>query len=392
MLGFPGIPPLNFLQKGITNRSDLSREDKKRVMLLSCRGGNGHQSATDTITSLFQGIYSTKIVYPMEVLQLGEYFSGVGMYNFLLQKYFLRTVSLMAALSYPVFRNILRGTFIRYFEDQIKRFRPDLIISVMPFINEPALIAAQRAKIPFLLVTVDNDLRNYFVDRDVRSLDPFKVTIGHELPTTTGLLLEKGIASKDIMLTGLPLRRGFRVEKPDRAELCIQLSLPEDKPIILIMMGGACSYKADEYAEHLIRSDLGVHVVVVCGKNRKLLVDMIEKDHPFITPLGFISNISDYMAVASLLITKPGPNTVEEAIQSRLPMLLDTENILSWEESSVELVLEANIGKEIASSEKLDVLVKHMLDHQKDIKSSFDQFQANSFAETIVEVSKELLG
>ena len=54
-------------------------------------------------------------------------------------------------------KSTLEKLFLDYFNDE----KPDLIISVMPFINAAVLCAAKRADVPFLVLTNDLDTTNY---------------------------------------------------------------------------------------------------------------------------------------------------------------------------------------------------------------------------------------
>jgi processive 1,2-diacylglycerol beta-glucosyltransferase len=294
----------------------------------------------------------------------------------------------MTNISTPVLRRIARWYLIKPLERTVQKIKPDLIISITPFVNEIAVIVAQRNKIPFFLVTVDNDLKNWIFKKQKIS---YPIIIGHYLSTSAGRLLEKNIHPDDIHVSGFPLRRDFKEIKPTCEEMREKLKLPKQKDIILILMGGAGSTQSEKYAKLLVKSSLKVHVVVICGNNFKQFRYLQALSNPDITPLPFVHNISDYMSVSRLLITKPGPGSIEEAIAMKLLMILDTESILSWEKANVDMVLSYGIGVELRNSRNLVHLVEHVLNNQEQMKRCFYSIKQNSFDETISETAKELL-
>lgn len=62
-----------------------------------------------------------------------------------------------------------------------------------------------------------------------------------------------------------------------------------------------------------------------------------------VIPLGFISNIAEYMVAADVLITKAGPGTIAEATALGLPIML-TSFLPGQEEGNVDFVQEHKFG------------------------------------------------
>ena len=70
------------------------------------------------------------------------------------------------------------------------------------------------------------------------------------------------------------------------------------------------------------------------------------------TLLGFTDRVADLMAISHLIVTKPGPGTISEAIAMKLPILIDnTDKLLFWERINVDLVLNYGVGQRITPSE-----------------------------------------
>ena len=79
------------------------------------------------------------------------------------------------------------------------------------------------------------------------------------------------------------------------------------------------------------------------------------------TCLGFTQQVAQYMSVASILITKPGPFTLAEAESAKCFVALDTSKILSWERANIKDVLIKKTGFVFSSHEELLLQLKQHL-------------------------------
>jgi len=73
------------------------------------------------------------------------------------------------------------------------------------------------------------------------------------------------------------------------------------------------------------------------------IVDGSVKGKVKVIPLGFVTNIAQYMVAADLLVTKAGPGTIAEAASVGLPIVL-TSFLPGQEEGNVEFVTENKFG------------------------------------------------
>ena len=66
-----------------------------------------------------------------------------------------------------------------------------------------------------------------------------------------------------------------------------------------------------------------VQLVMVCGRNEELRREMAVQDHRHPTHvLGFVTNMHELMAVADLILSKPGGLTSSEALAMGKPMFV----------------------------------------------------------------------
>lgn len=366
-----------------------SPKAEKKILILSSNGGYGHNAAANTLKTVLGKKYEIKVMYPIDQLRIWGVRSGEQIYNSMLQYGWIRSMNAITKYVAPRLFRTRRKKVEQLVARYIEMEKPDLIISLIPYVNFPASEAARKNGIPFLLVTTDNDLRNWVHGLHRVTHPHFKVTIGSDLPSTRSLLKERKISDECIETIGLPLRPDFKNPKA-LSELYQEYQIPQDKPTILIIMGGAGAESALAYTKKIGRADMGAHLIIIGGKNENLVKKLKKiKLHPSnsITVMGFTEKVSDLMALSDIIITKSGPGTINEAMAMQLPMLIDNTNkLLSWERANIDLVMRYGIGERIKNyKEAKDLLQKYFKDpeHQKNIKEAFSKIPPNQFQEKI---------
>jgi len=71
----------------------------------------------------------------------------------------MRTINFVYKNLIPLYLKLQYAFMQRQFYRLFNEHRPDLIISVIPVINYPASCAAQQIKVPFVIMTLDTDIR-----------------------------------------------------------------------------------------------------------------------------------------------------------------------------------------------------------------------------------------
>lgn len=370
---------------------------RKTILILSSTGGGGHIAASNTLQKLVGEEYDLKMVYPINQLRIWGVPSCEQFYNMMLRKGWIRSMNFIVRhLAPPIFRARL-SKIEKIISSYINTYQPDLVISLIPFVNYPASEAARKKEIPYLVITTDNDLRNWAFELERVKHSQFKVTIGSDLPTTRDVLLKKKIPESAIETIGLPLRPDFIAQK-DRDKLREEFQLPVNKEIILIMMGGAGGETAYEYAKKIGNMNLGAHLIVIAGRNNKLKKEVEQiKLHPSnsLTAFGYTERISDIMAVSDVIITKPGPGTINEAIAMKLPILIDnTDMSLFWERANVDMVMKYGVGQRIREFSQIqNLLTTYLKDAETkgSLEQSFTTAPANQFHLRIRGIIQDLI-
>lgn len=371
---------------------------RKTILVLSSTGGGGHIAASNTLQKLIGEEYDLKTVYPINQLRIWGVPSCEQFYNMVLRKGWIRSMNFIVRhLAPPMIFRPRFGKIEKIVTSYINTYQPDLVISLIPFVNYPASEAARRKEIPYLLITTDNDLRHWALELERVKHPQFKVTIGCDLPTTKELLLKKNIPENAIETIGLPLRPDFIAQK-DAKRLRKEFDLPLNKEIVLIMMGGAGGETAYAYAKKIGSMDLGAHIIIIAGRNHKLKKDVEQlRLHPSnsLTAFGYTDRVSDLMAVSNVIITKPGPGTINEALAMKLPILIDNTGIsLYWERANVDMVVGNGVGQKIKEFNQIKGLLTTYLKDPKAkqaLKKSYVTAPSNQFHLRIRQIIQELL-
>ena len=219
---------------------------------MSSLGGFGHTAAAKTLKELLPEEYEFSTIYPINELRIWRIPSAESFYNAMIASNLNRLMNWIALWVAP---NLIKSRFKKtenIVRSHIAKERPDLVISLIPFVNHPASEAARKEGIPFLLITTDNDLRNWVYGLKKLERPNFQVTIGSDLPSTRELLIHQGVNPHAIQTIGLPLRPGF-VPASSKNYLRTEHHIPQDRGVILLMMGGTGASNAFVFAKQILK-------------------------------------------------------------------------------------------------------------------------------------------
>jgi processive 1,2-diacylglycerol beta-glucosyltransferase len=175
-------------------------------------------------------------------------------------------------------------------------------------------------------------------------------------------LIAWGISPRRISVCGVPIDRAFALPH-DKPEILRSLGLAADRPVILVMAGGMGPAPLDEVVLSLERCGLPLQVIAVAGHDAEMrtrLKSLRGKVSLDLRTLGWIENVAELMAVADLLVTKPGGLSTSEALATGLPMVL-THPIPGPEECHARHLVEHGVALHARSSQEIPQLVLPLL-------------------------------
>ena len=186
---------------------------------------------------------------------------------------------------------------------------------------------------------------------------------------TKGRLIARGASPNKIVSTGIPISAKFAA-KPDPRVVRRALGLRDDLPVLLVLSGGFGMGPVAEILSQLDRVERSLQSVVVTGRNEELRRELAAQDRKHPTHvLGYASNMDELMAVAALIITKPGGLTTSEVLAMGKPILI-VNPIPGQEAANSDFLLERGAAAKINRVEDLPFRVAHLFGSKKLLEMS----------------------
>jgi processive 1,2-diacylglycerol beta-glucosyltransferase len=201
----------------------------------------------------------------------------------------------------------------------VRDFDPD-VVCLTHFLSSQ-VVAHQRKKgrlrAPHAVVVTDYDVHRFWLCPDVR-----RYFVAREENRVH--LEARGEASDRISTTGIPIHPEFS-RPADVAALRRKHAVDGSKPLLLVLCGGFGVGPVESLVEALAASVGAAQLVVIAGRNEELRerLEKVARRAP-LSPrvLGFTTEMHEWMALANLLVTKPGGLTTTEALALGVPMVL----------------------------------------------------------------------
>ena len=181
---------------------------------------------------------------------------------------------------------------------------------------------------------------------------------------TKARLVARGAPAENAVATGIPIAAKFS-SKPDAQALRKTLGLRDDQPVLLVLSGGFGMGPVAEILAELDKVPQLFQTVVVTGRNEELRRNLAAqtRKHPTHV-LGFSTNMHELMAVADLIITKPGGLTSSEALAMGKPLFI-LNPIPGQEAANSDFLLERGAAAKVNRVEDLPFRIEQLLGSKK---------------------------
>ena len=254
------------------------------------------------------------------------------------------------------------------FTRHIKKFKPDAILCThylpletlggMKSDEEKGARKTQERRLPFVVsIVTDFEAHALWMGPCV---DLYCVAAEE----TKARLVARGAKAETVLATGIPISGRFSLElNPSKVRQSI--GLRDDQPVLLVLSGGFGMGPVAEILSELDKVPRQFQTVVVTGRNQELRRELAgcDRRHPTHV-LGFASNMHELMAIADLIITKPGGLTSSEAMALGKPLFI-LNPIPGQEAANSDFLLERGAAVKANRVEDLPYRLEQLLAGKK---------------------------
>lgn len=358
-----------------TDAEQVAKQASRNVVIISNRSGSGHQQTANIlaqtlrkqgwsveIISIYQDIFAAyaqpwgidlEMIYNRWVL-MREMTGGLYRLFFILTHYGLVQPN--------------RKRFAACLVQLWQRKQPDMIISLIPVVNQTVAQSAERANIPFVIVQTDlfefherfwlTPVGTWFVaDKTTYTV------VGTQMAYEQVRTMFVDDPARVFQLSGNIIAQHF-LEPPsqNRARERQRLGLDADTPTGIFLYGGFAPNRLLTLAKALNRLGDSVQYVFICGHNERLYHQLRALPTTYRkVVLGYSQDVPLYMHLADFLVGKSGPGTIMEAIAVGLPVLIDVRKTLIHERHNAAWVEQQGYGQRFRSPAELLVHIQQLV-------------------------------
>lgn len=350
---------------------------KKILFLSSEYTGGGHRSITKALCEQLS-LHGPEIQFKViDGFMLGNWLLRIPSHTYDTLAVALPSLwGFIYRLSNPfkwLVNRAVAGNIRKSFLAQVRTFQPDLIVSVHEiFVGSVIRILKKEGlDIPVISLIADLDnVTNLWADRDVK----YVVCPSEEARKS---MLEAGMTSKQLFLTGFPVRQEF-----------CDPSLPESRSwhesgkkeiSVLLISGSQGSPQVLKIIKSLLKHEQ-IHLTIIAGYNT-ILKRIIEKHFSKyiggrLTVYGFINKIKERMEEADLLILRASPNVLMEAVNLCKPVIV-TGALRGQEEKNPQFVLRNKLGCYCRDVNELPEIISRLLanDGEKLLQTAQNEYR-----------------
>src|SRR5947208_3916710 len=297
-----------------------------RILIATVTAGAGHLQAAAALEEAWRALRPEDVVEKVDLL---DFVSRLQRNVYV--KGYVKLVEHAPELWGMVFKKTDNPTFLRKvarfrrgfaertnkkFVKYLKKFQPNAVICTH-YLPVEIMAHLERRGFNPLTVCVVTDFEAHALWME-QAVDLYCVAAEE----TKASLMARGAKADSVVVTGIPIAAKFS-SRPDARAVRKNYGLRDDLPVLLVLGGGFGMGPVAGILSALDKVERDFQTLVVVGRNEKLRRNLACRDfrHPT-RILGFVTNMHELMAVADLIVTKPGGLTTSEALAMGRPLFI----------------------------------------------------------------------
>ncbi|CUH96072.1 hypothetical protein P22_2160 [Propionispora sp. 2/2-37] len=320
---------------------------KHKILFFSAPIGSGHTRAAQAVRT---AILRQEPEADVKITNIFDFFSPL-LGRFILKAYLAILAVYPPAyglmyrwgnkdMSASVINHIINQFLAVKMQHYILEYRPSAIVCTHA---TPAGLAAYLTRHCGMTVPVMAVITDYAVHRLWVYPEIDRYFVAHH--SLEKMLEGFGVAKSRIQSVGIPVDTAFTATY-DREETVRKLGLRTGVKTLLIMGGGAGVFPMNEILSLCQDIPELLQIIVVTGNNHVVYNKLRKRKLPDsckLCLLPYVDNVHELMAIADLLVSKPGGMTVSEALCTGLPMLV-YKPIPGQEEANTQYLIQHGVA------------------------------------------------
>lgn len=337
---------------------------KKRVLFISAPIGSGHLRAAQAVGRVL-GNKTAQI--EIEFANVFDFFHpllGKAILKFYLK--ILQVFPDLYAGAYNwgnnsrqalFFRNIISKYLAKRMYTYIERIEPAAIVCThaTPAGLVAYLVRKKQITVPAFAIITDFVVHRMWVHEGFT-----QYFVAHD--EMRNYLYCHGVEFNNSQVCGIPVDQKFTMWT-DRKNTLKKLKLYGNIKTILVMGGGSGVLPMDEIVSLCDRMEMPLQILAVTGNNISIYTKL-KKMQPMLRSYlhiyHYVDNVHEMMAVADILISKPGGMTSAEALCMGLPMLI-YRPIPGQEEANTDYLIQQQVAIRADSLSQLTTILQQLL-------------------------------
>ena len=352
-----------------------------KVLILSASAGAGHMRAAEAVERAFRLTNAASEVKHVDTLQYTN-----KLFRHLYSKAYIDLVNKSPELLGWFYDHLdkpwknerrrlaLDKLNTRPFVKMLSEYQPDITVCThfLPAEIISWLKAKGRVRARQAIVVTDFDVHAMWL---CHHYEQYFVAMDE----TREHLVRLGIPAAKVTTSGIPIDPVF-AEPRGKQEMRAKFGLKPDVTTILVSAGGFGVGPVEHMLESMTGMKHPAQIVALCGRNAELksrlesaAARLPRAHHVSIHPVGFTTEMDEYMSAADILLGKPGGLTTSEALAKGLVFVI-VNPIPGQEERNSDHLLENGVA---IRCNNLPVLA-YKLDRLLDDPARFASMQAGA--------------